>query len=102
MNVEQQGGVVSLQTGGVGLINRGPYVGWANKSVDARANTTATAAACWGLGLALSQGYPDGNLPSDPSDWEVDTAIGLGGQYGPMRTIFAIDARPALNWIGQF
>ena len=101
-NAEVQGGVAELQFGGVGWIDRGPYVGWANKPTNSRSNTSLVVAGCWGLGIASTAGYPGGNLPGDKSDWEVDTAIGVGGQYGPMQTTARWDLRPALNWLGRF
>jgi len=101
-NFQVQGGVASLQGGGVGYVWRGPYVGWANKKVRDRAKDSLVVSGCYYIGLSGSEGYPGGALPGDKADTEIDFTEGLGVQYGPMHTFASINLNPALGWVGSF
>jgi len=88
LNVQFQGGAVSVSWGGFGLLDKGPYVGWANKPFACRQGNQAWVGGGTGLGASISGGLNNKNQRNRgvPSDWEFDVGpyVGFGG--GEMST----------------
>jgi hypothetical protein len=82
-NVSFQGGAVSFAWGGFGLLDRGPYVGWANEPSECRQGDQAWLGGGYVAGASGSIGInnKDSSHPAVPKDWEVDVGPynGFGG-----------------------
>jgi len=71
-NLSFQGGEWSLQGGGAGVVDRGPYVGWASLPAKDRGNLCTFVSGGYLAGASISQcGYLESER-QNPNDWEVD------------------------------
>ena len=77
-----QAGHVSLTVGGYGFIGKGPYVGWASKTVDQRHSDAVSGAIGDAVGAACSIGVDLRTGQIDPNDVEIDVFSGAGWQIG--------------------
>mgnify|MGYP001395024321 CR=1 FL=1 len=78
-----QGGDLNVTLGGVGVLEKGLFAGWASKKANERHDQTAVCSVALGIGVTVSVGAEDptkGKL--DWSDVEVDLFTGVGWQFG--------------------
>ena len=78
-----QGGDLNVSLGGVGVLQKGLFAGWASKKANERHSQTAVCSVALGLGVSINVGAEDptkGDL--DWSDVEVDLFTGVGWQFG--------------------
>jgi hypothetical protein len=87
VNASFQDGHFSFSFGGVGAIEKGPYIGWANLTPCNRESTSATAGGGYGGGGIASVGVNLSQHQVNPNDWEVDVGQIGGVQFGMMKTI---------------
>ena len=92
--LSHQGGEFNLQGGGAGVIDRGPYVGWAGLPPKKRGNLCDFVAGDVGVGASFSSCSDVYTNRADPNDWEVDifpcgpSFAGGAMQSAPLNTIY--------------
>jgi hypothetical protein len=80
-----QDGTFNVNVGGVGAIDKGPYIGYAAHPACRRSATSYGGGGGLGVGVTFMHGLTDEQ--GGPGDNETDVFIGGGWQVGGMHTV---------------
>jgi RHS repeat-associated protein len=96
LNGSFQGGVGAVNGGGVGLLARGPSVGWAHLRPQDRCHVAVGGGGAFGPGAQVTLGSNADGQGLHPDDSEIDFFAGAGGWGGGNVTLVSLE--PGDNW----
>jgi RHS repeat-associated protein len=94
VNASFQGGKLSVGGGSVGLMAKGPYIGWASRPHRRRERYAEGAGFGWGPGLSGTVGA-GGRRRWQGRDAEIQASLGFGGWIGRNYTWYSKEVLPA-------